>query len=213
MSFDAVVFDLYQTLIPYDSAIAERGYRKMAAGIGVPHAKFVELWREGRPLRDTGPLRDYVSRFVAGLDVDESAVETLMRIRRVDTRALLQPDVSVVRVLDELRQRGRRLAVASVCSEDLVDVWNETPFASRFDAVAFSCVLGVAKPDPAVYLHVCDLLDTPPSRCLYVGDGANDELRGAKAVGMTAVQLLVPGGESPWGGPAVESLAEVLELA
>jgi putative hydrolase of the HAD superfamily len=213
VSFRAVVFDLYQTLVPYDSAIAERGYRRMAAGIGVPDAKFVELWRRGRPLRDTGPLDEYLSRFVADLDVDASAADPLLQIRRADTRALLQPDDSVVYLLDDLRRRGKRLGVVSVCSEELADVWSETPLGRRFDAVAFSCVLGVTKPDPAIYLHVCDLLETPPEGCLYVGDGANDELRGAEAVGMTAVQLLVRAGEPPWGGPTIESLAEVADLA
>jgi putative hydrolase of the HAD superfamily len=52
-----------------------------------------------------------------------------------------------------------------------------------------------------------------PDDCLYVGDGANEELRGAEAVGMTAVQLLVPGGEPHWGGPTIDSLDAVLELA
>jgi putative hydrolase of the HAD superfamily len=213
VSYRAVVFDLYQTLIPYDAAIAQRGYRRLAAAVGVPDERFIALWSGGRSVRDTGPLREYISELVAELGLDDSVGETLIELRRGTARALLDVNGTVLAILDQLRARRKRLGVVSVCAEDVVDVWNETPLGSRFDATSFSCVLGVAKPDPAIYLHVCQRLDVPPSGCLYVGDGANDELRGAEAVGMTAVQLLVPDGEPDWGGAKIESLDEVLELA
>ena len=45
------------------------------------------------------------------------------------------------------------------------------------------------KPDPAIYLLACNQLDVPPSRCLFVGDGGDNELSGAMQVGMTTVQV------------------------
>ena len=74
------------------------------------------------------------------------------------------------------------------------------------------------KPDPAIYLRTASALGVEPSDCLFVGDGANDELAGAERVGMTPV-LFVPGAGRPpwpevegWDGLRVSSIEEVLEL-
>jgi putative hydrolase of the HAD superfamily len=72
--------------------------------------------------------------------------------------------------------------------------------------------------DPQIYELACEQLDVEPVHCLFVGDGANDELPGAERAGMTAVQLRVPGetltpeGEA-WQGASIEHLAEVVDLA
>ena len=75
----------------------------------------------------------------------------------------------------------------------------------------------MSKPDPRIYEICCEWLGIEPAECLFVGDGANDELPGAERVGMTAVQLRVPGEEltesgQRWQGRAIERLDEVLEL-
>jgi putative hydrolase of the HAD superfamily len=54
--------------------------------------------------------------------------------------------------------------------------------------------------------------------CLFVGDGANDELPGAERVGMTALQLRAPGEPltqdgDRWAGRYVERLSDVLDEA
>jgi putative hydrolase of the HAD superfamily len=82
----------------------------------------------------------------------------------------------------------------------------------------FSCQVGVTKPDPRIYELCCRRLGVEAADCLFVGDGANHELPGAEGVGMTAVQLRVPGEEltdpgKEWDGATVASLEEVLELA
>jgi len=82
----------------------------------------------------------------------------------------------------------------------------------------FSCDVGVSKPDPRIYEIACERLGVEPDECLFVGDGANDELPGAERVGMTAVQLRAPGesltssGEA-WRGATIESLSDVLTIA
>ena len=47
-----------------------------------------------------------------------------------------------------------------------------------------------------------------PRRRLYIGDGASDELAGATAVGMTAVQLRTDPAP-PWHGQVIASLSDV----
>ena len=66
----------------------------------------------------------------------------------------------------------------------------------------------------------CDALGIPPNRCLYVGDGEDRELFGAREVGMAPVLIRVPNRETmlygkdadEWPGPVISSLTGVLAL-
>jgi len=115
-------------------------------------------------------------------------------------------------------RRGQKLGLITVCSQEVADVWDETPFAGLFDSTVFSSSVGLSKPDAEIYERASEELGVEPSDCLFVGDGANDELPGAERVGTTAVQLRAPGealtpdGEA-WPGASIERLSEVLELA
>ena len=70
-----------------------------------------------------------------------------------------------------------------------VAAWSRSPLRPCFDAAIFSCNVGAAKPDPAIYLAACEALGVAPAECLFVGDGGADELRGAAALGMIPVQM------------------------
>jgi putative hydrolase of the HAD superfamily len=105
----------------------------------------------------------------------------------------------------------------SVCTQDVPEVWDDTPLGGKFDATVFSCDVGVSKPEPRIYEIACEQLEVEAGECLFVGDGANDELPGAERAGMDAIQLRAPGerltsdGEA-WTGRSVEHLSELLEL-
>jgi len=86
-------------------------------------------------------------------------------------------------VLDALRADGHRLALISNATSDTAEAWPGSPLAARFDAVVFSCDVGLAKP-PAIYRAAADRLGADPATCVFVGDGADGELPGAAAVGM-----------------------------
>jgi putative hydrolase of the HAD superfamily len=108
--------------------------------------------------------------------------------------------------------------VISVCSGDVEELWDETEIAPHVDDVVLSCAVGLSKPDPRIYRLACERLDVRPEECLFVGDGANDELAGAQRVGMRAVCVLPPGRDEPlwpeargWK-PTITSLEQVLEL-
>ena len=217
VKYPAVIFDLWQTLVPWNVDEANRFYDRMADAVGVERGRFRDVWLASRPYRETGPIADHLRGLLGDLDVDGD-VDGLLALRRDWTKRSLVPRPDALDTLSELRRRGHRLGLISVCSQDVPEVWDETPLAGMLDQTVFSCDVGVSKPDPRIYEIACERLDVEPSECLFVGDGANDELPGAERVGMTAVQLRAPGealtpeGEA-WSGSAIESLTEVLELA
>jgi putative hydrolase of the HAD superfamily len=210
----AVIFDLWDTLVDFDPAAGRAFQDRVAARLGRDPDEFAALWLEGRSVRESGTLRHYLLEIgVAGDLVDE-----LVDLRRDSTRSLLQPRPGAVETLVELRARGYRVGLITVCSEDVPDVWGETALANLFDGTVFSCSVGLRKPDPRIYRLACEQLGVRPDEAVFVGDGANDELAGAQRIGMQAVLIHRAGEEPPWDevrnwrGPRITAIPQVLSL-
>jgi putative hydrolase of the HAD superfamily len=210
----AVIFDLWGTLVdwPVDPSRALNERLRLAT----PHGpeEFARLFRETYRSRETGPLADAYRL----LGVGEDSLDDLISQRRANTRTALVPQPGAVDTLRELRRRGYRLGMISVCTEEVPEVWPETVLHGLFDAEVFSATCGHMKPDAEIYLLATRQLGVEPAECLYVGDGANDELAGAERVGMTSV-LVHRDGEEPvwpelrdWPGPRITRIPQVLDL-
>jgi putative hydrolase of the HAD superfamily len=216
MKYRAVIFDLWQTLVPWDADEANRFYDAMAEAVGVESEPFREAWFAGRPHRETGPIVEHLREILAGLGA-RGDVDDLVAMRRDWTKRTLRPRPEALPTLEELRSRGHLLGMISVCAQEVPQVWDETLLGGKFDATVFSCDVGVSKPHPRIYEIACKRLGVEAGECLFVGDGANDELPGAERAGMAALQLRAPGEEltesgKAWTGPSIERLSEVLDL-
>ena len=113
------------------------------------------------------------------------------------------------------------LGLMTVCSPDAARVWPELPLAALFDAALFSCKVGLGKPDPDFYALAFERLGIAPGGCLYVGDGAGNELTGAKRAGAHPVLICAPSEEATvmtrdearnWTGPTIHQLSDVLTI-
>jgi putative hydrolase of the HAD superfamily len=210
----AVIFDLWDTLVDFDPVAGRAFQDRVAERLARDPDEFAALWLQGRSVRESGTLREYL----LGLGVAEELLDDVVAMRRESTRRLLAPRPGALETLAELRSRGYGVGLITVCSEDVPDVWGETAFAELFDAAVFSCAVGLRKPDPGIYRLACEQLAVEPAEALFVGDGANDELAGAERVGMRAVLIHRPGEEPPWeevrdwGGPRITAIPQVLSL-
>ncbi|MEU8181314.1 HAD-IA family hydrolase [Micromonospora sp. NPDC049044] len=116
-------------------------------------------------------------------------------------------------VLDALRGDGHPLALISNATSDTAEAWSQGPLAQRFDVTVFSCEVGLAKPDPAIYRLAAERLGVSPAECVFVGDGADAELAGAAAVAMTVYRTTEHNDTDPrWGGPAFATLGDLPAL-
>ncbi len=219
MKYRAVIFDLWMTLVPWDAEESRRFSDQVAETAGVDPERYWEAWLSVHhlPDRNTGPMTEHLRALFSELGVEPDLDEVLaMRSERAKRTLVPRPDA--LPTLEELRRRGYLLGMISVCTDDVPQVWGETPLGREFDAAVFSCDVGVSKPDPRIYEIACERLGVEAGDCLFVGDGANDELPGAERVGMTAIQLRPPGEEltdsgKAWTGASVEHLRDVLECA
>lgn len=214
MRVRAVIFDLWGTLADWDADESNAFRRALASTTGHDEERFAELWKETYRQRETGPLADAYRE----LGVPEAELDRVLAERHAYTRRTLLPRDGVVPTLEELRRRGFRLGLVSACSEDVPAIWSETAFAGLFDAEVFTATCGYMKPDPEIFLLTAERVGVEPSECLFVGDGANDELAGAERVGMQSVLIHRPGQEPlwpevrDWAGPRITSIPEVLAL-
>jgi putative hydrolase of the HAD superfamily len=217
VTYRAVIFDLWQTLVPWPTESAQRMYAELAETWGADSEAFQEVWRRRHRERETGPIEPHLRSIAEELGLTGD-LEPVMTMRRDWTLESLVPRDDALPTIRELRRRGHRLGMISACSQDVPDVWERTPFGGLFDSAVFSCSVGFSKPDPRIYALAAEELGVEPGDCLFVGDGANDELPGAEQAGMTALQLRPPGEQltpqgERWRGRYVERLSDVLELA
>ena len=215
----AVVFDLWDTIVDFDPTWSERLNAGIAERLGVPYDRFVDVWYadELAASRNVGPIAPCLSAAcqTLGVTADE---EDVLEGRLELVREALQPRAGLAETLSELRGRDIRVGLVSNCTEEVALVWPDTSFAQLFDDVVFSAIAGLAKPDPAIFRLAAEGLGVAPEECLFVGDGANDELRGAEDTGMTPV-LIHPRERDPywdevryWGGHRIHAVPDVLAL-
>lgn len=125
-----------------------------------------------------------------GRELSEAELAEVLRERLQRFRATLcDVGPEILTTLQELKTQGHALCLVS--NADTIDIahWADSPLAALFDEAVFSCCCGHAKPAPEIYLHAAKLLDAQPEECTFLGDGGQNELTGAKAVGMRTVQL------------------------
>jgi putative hydrolase of the HAD superfamily len=219
MRVRAVVFDLWDTIVDFDLGWSEALNTGISERLGVPYERFVEVWYsdELTASRNVGPIAPCLTAACETLGVDAD-VDDVLRWRLELVRGALVPRPGLLETLEELRARDVRIGLVSNCTEEVALVWTETSFGHLFDHAVFSATAGLAKPDSAIYQLAASRLGVDAAECLFVGDGANDELRGARDAGMTPV-LIHPIERAPyweevkeWGGLRVHTLLEVLGL-
>ena len=205
-----MIFDLWETLIDWNHEANVRMHAQVRARVGFD---FRERWNKATE-RYTTPVRTVL----AGVGVPADAMDDVMSYRAEFVRTCLVPRAGAIETLAELRARGFRTGLITVCTEDVELLWPESEFAGLFDAEVFSNAIGLSKPDPRIYLACCEQLGVEPHDAVFVGDGANDELEGARRVGLRPI-LIHKEGEDPvwrevrtWDGLRVTSIPEVLEV-
>jgi putative hydrolase of the HAD superfamily len=197
----AVVFDLWDTVAawPHGDPI----HAEVVDALGLSTAEWAAVDHRNR--RWTGSFPDYLD----WLGVQADAAAHALELRTELTRRSLVPIDGALPLLEELRARGLRLGLISNCSSEVGELWEDSPFAGRFDAVILSADVGLSKPDARIYRLALERLATGAPDAIFVGDGESDELAGAEAAGLRAVQV---GSREGWHGERIDSLEELVEL-
>lgn len=186
----AVLFDLFETLIT-ESHVRPTRASSLAAALGLEREAYRAEWKARRPRIMVGELSfadalTEISRTLSGR-VDTAAVERICQQRvREKAAAYARTDDQVTTLITGLVRRGVGLGVVSNGFKEDVLPWSDCSLAPAFQCTVFSCEEGVAKPDPEIYLRAVRRLGVQPETTVYIGDGADNELTGAKQAGLRA---------------------------
>jgi len=221
---EAVVLDAGGVLVLPDPA----AFRRALAAIGLApddetchRAHYVgmrELDRVGAP-----PWRPVDIELALALGVPESDLEEVIEdIGRVFTDEPFVPAVDARAALGSIAAAGHPFAIVSnsngtmerllashgICSAD------GSPGADlpRAAIVIDSHVVGVEKPEPAIFDFALEALGVPADRCVYVGDTVHFDVRGARAAGLHPLHIDPYSFCGETDHPHAGSLTAVVEL-
>ena len=109
--------------------------------------------------------------------------------RHLERNIWCRVGVGVEQALARLKSAGIRMAVVSN-SEGTVEAMLKSVGLDRYlDTVVDSWVVGVAKPDPAIFQIALDRLGVPASSAVMLGDIPALDVEGARAAGVTPILI------------------------
>jgi HAD superfamily hydrolase (TIGR01549 family) len=195
----AVLFDVDFTLFRPGPELGPEGYQRLGVrhGLELDPARYgdariaaiEELSRERELVHDEQVWVAFTEKIVQGMGGDaagarDCAVEMVREWEKHHNFALYE---DAQPVLEELRRHGLKIGLVSNGQRDLDEF--AAHHALSVDAVVGSKAHGKIKPHPSIFIAVLDALGVAPEQTAMVGDSFEDDIEGARALGIRAILL------------------------
>jgi putative hydrolase of the HAD superfamily len=197
MALQAVIFDWGGTLTPWHDVELPEMWRTICS----PHLPAdsvetvaaalaeaeLELWRRGTEEHRSATLAELFA--LAGVEPTDALLDTHYETWTPHTWT----DPAVPGLLRELRERGIKVGVLSntMWSRDLHErIFARDDVLRLLDGAVYSSEIPWTKPHAEAFRAAMDAVGaTDPAACVFVGDRPYDDIHGAKAAGLRAVQI------------------------
>lgn len=202
----AVFFDWGNTLAAweFDAELFVEGHVLGLAALGraaPPQRSFTEAYTERilpRLLDHDEDEVDYAAEIAAllatlGADVDGDAVMCFLAAEQRVWRPTHRLEPSVIGLLDALRERELKVGLVSNLFDPpslIRELFGEIRLLERLDAIALSAEVGKRKPHAAIFESALEQAGVAPGEAVMVGDRLREDVGGAQAIGMMAIQAL-----------------------
>jgi putative hydrolase of the HAD superfamily len=184
----------------------ERAGRGFAAEIGY----YLQHHLEGSDRERLDDLRDRCAEAMRAAlelpDLDHAAARAAM-LGSLE----FEPFPDVLPALAQLADAGHTLVIVSNWDCSLPDWLGPAGLLDHVSGVVTSAEVGAGKPDRRVFERGLELAGVGPREAVHVGDSLENDVAGARALGIRAL-LVVRDGPAPEGVEAVSSLAELPAL-
>ena len=121
----------------------------------------------------------------SGLQLTPEQVDALIH---ADADLWSQLNLPMIHWAQALQNARIRTGILSNIGDAMaVGILARHPWLSRFDHCTWSYALNLAKPEPAIYRHAAQSLNTPLTHILFIDDRA-DNIQAALDTGMQAIQ-------------------------
>lgn len=231
-ALDAIVFDAGGTLVRLDFEWIQEMLAELGIRTTLEHLRRAEV--EGRrrydaaasaaprvlapgephpPLGSVGPSDAYLGGTLETVGVpEELQAEALAQVwayQKSDRFLWGRPVEGARETLDALPGLGVRACCVSNADGRAEKILESCGVRAGLEFVVDSQIVGVEKPDPAIFRIALERMGVAPDRALYVGDIRSVDERGARAAGMHFV-LIDP--YSNYGAEGTHRITRITEL-
>jgi putative hydrolase of the HAD superfamily len=195
----AVLFDVDFTLFRPGPELGPEGYRRVGErhGLALDPSKYDDartaaidkLQRFRELVHDEEVWIAFTEQIVLGMGGDPAgsracATDMVRQWERHENFALYE---DALPVLEELRRHGLKIGLVSNGQRDLEEF--AAHHALEVDAIVGSKAHGRIKPHPSIFVAALRALEVAPDEAAMVGDSYEDDIEGARALGMQAILL------------------------
>jgi len=185
LALRAVIFDYGRVLTgPPDPA----AYAELLRITGLSADRLDEFYWKDRNAYDEGKLTGIgFWRQIARDERLELTESEIAELNLWDARMWTRGDPAMLDWQLAIKERGLLTAIVSNMGDSVHEhMVRELRWLSRFDVLVWSYQLGIAKPDPAIYLYALEKLGTQPAETLFIDDKA-ENVDAAVALGMKGI--------------------------
>jgi HAD superfamily hydrolase (TIGR01549 family) len=215
--FKAVVFDVDFTLARPGPDLGPEGYRRLGArhGLTLDPSRYEDARSAALTTLKRHPELDhdeeiwvlFTQRIIEGMGGVGDTYRAAVEMEGAWTHAHhfeLYDDA--LPTLDALRARGLKIGLLSNSARDLDEF--VAHHGLTVDAALTSRSHGKTKPHETIFLRMLELLEVAAEEAVMVGDTIEDDIEGARSVGMHALLVDREGRY----GPEVEALDDLREV-
>jgi putative hydrolase of the HAD superfamily len=199
MSLRAVLFDVDFTIAKPGPDLGPEGYQRLGRrfGLELDPNRYDEARRHAVTTLERHPELDhdeevwvlFTEQIIRGMGGNsgrtyEFAVEMTRAWEHAYNFDIYE---DVLPVLADLRERGLKLGLVSNTGRDLEEFTRH--HGLTVDATVTSGAHGKTKPHPTIFRVALERLAVEPEEAAMVGDSVDDDVEGARAVGMRAILL------------------------
>jgi putative hydrolase of the HAD superfamily len=160
---------------------------------GLDAERFEKLYWADRHAYDEGKLTGVMfwEKFARDNGIAFTPAQ-LAELNRLDARMWTTQNPQMVAWQQRLKERGLRTAILSNMGDSVLEsIEREYAWIRNFDVLVWSFQLGMAKPEPAIYLETLKRLGTKPEETLFVDD-RRVNIDAARALRLVAMEFTTP---------------------
>ena len=179
-----VLFDLDNTLLDREAAFA-RWSRAFVREHGLPAEACSFMKSADRDGLE--PKASFFEQVQAEFDIAVDIEELLARYHE-DYPPCYRVDQETVKGLRQLRSGGWRIGVVTNGAQTQLTKLEATNLVDEFDGICVSELVGVRKPDPAIFQIAATLCESPLEGWM-IGDSVAADMAGGRGVGLRTIWI------------------------
>lgn len=186
MTIRAVIFDYGMVL---SNPAVPAAHERLVAASGLSREVLDQHYWANRHSYDLGMTgREFWAKVAADAGTTFSTAQV---VNLIESDVLMWTSVNeeMLAWVTALQNAGYRTAIISNMVWEILEHMSQRfGWLDRFDYLTWSCALGIAKPDPAIYRLTCEALEVSPAECLFLDDKL-ENIAAAQALGMQTIQF------------------------